>query len=107
MKKYGYTEQMALDLCKQYDLLSPIYEFAPRGGCCFCPNARYAELKHLRTNHPDLWNKLLELENEPDLIGNMWNILTKTRIHDWEERFYWEERQMNIFDFMDERSYGG
>lgn len=56
----------------------------------------------MRTNHPDLWNKLLELEDEPDLIGNMWNVLTKTRIHDWEERFFWEERQMNIFDFMDE-----
>ena len=32
LEKYGYTEQMALDLCKKYDLLSPIYEFAPRGG---------------------------------------------------------------------------
>ena len=100
LEKYGYTEQMAFDLCKKYDLLSPIYEFAPRGGCWFCPNARYAELKHLRTHHPDLWNKLLELENEPDLIGNMWNTLTKTRIHDWEERFFWEERQMNIFDYL-------
>ena len=102
LKKYGYTEQMAFDLCKKYDLLSPIYEFAPRGGCWFCPNARHAELKHLRTHHPDLWSKLLELENEPDLIGNMWNMLTKTRIHYWEERFYWEERQMNIFDYLRE-----
>ena len=72
------------------------------GGCWFCPNARYVELKHPWTHHPDLWNKLLELENEPDLIGNMWNTLTKTRIHDWEERFYWEERQMNIFDYLKE-----
>lgn len=100
LEKYGYTEQRALDLCKKYDLLSPIYEFAPRGGCWFCPNARYAELKHLRTNHPDLWNKLLKLENEPNLIGNMWNTLTKTKIHDWEEQFYWEERQLSIFDFF-------
>lgn len=102
LEKYGYTEQMAFDLCKKYDLISPIYDFAPRGGCWFCPNARYAELKHLRTHHPDLWDKLLELENEPDLIGNMWNTLTKTRIHDWEERFYWEERQMNVFDYLEE-----
>ena len=101
LEKYGYTEQMAFDLCKKYDLLSPIYSFAPRGGWWFCPNARYAELKHLRTYHPDLWIKLLELENEPDLIGNMWNTLTKTRIHDWEERFYWEERQINIFEFIE------
>lgn len=102
LEKYGYTEQMAFDLCKKYDLLSPIYEFTNRGGCWFCPNMRYAQLKHLRTHHRDLWSKLLELENEPDLIGNMWNTLTKTRIHDWEERFYWEERQMNIFDYLKE-----
>lgn len=102
LQKYGYTEQMAFNLCKKYDLLSPLYDFAPRGGCWFCPNARYAELKHLRTYHRDLWDKLLQLEDEPDLIGNMWNTLTKTRIHDWEERFYWEERQMNIFDYLKE-----
>ena len=107
LEKYNYTEKMAFDLCKKYDLLSPIYEFTNRGGCWFCPNMRYAQLKHLRTHHPDLWNKLLELENEPDLIGNMWNTLTKTKIHDWEERFYWEERQMNIFDFINRDDAGG
>ena len=101
LEKYGYTEQMAFDLCREYDLLSPTYGFATRGGCWFCPNARYEELKHLRTNHRDLWNKLLALENEPNLIENKWNTLTNTSIHDWEERFYWEERQMSIFDFMD------
>ena len=102
LEKYGYTEQMAFDLCKEYGLLSPIYEFAPRNGCWFCPNTRSTQLKHLRTYHRDLWQKLLELENEPDLIGNMWNTLTKTRIHDWEERFYWEEQQMDIFDYLRE-----
>lgn len=104
LEKYGYTEKMAFELCEKYDLLSPIYDFVPRGGCWFCPNARYAELKYLRTNHRNLWDKLLELENEPDLIGNMWSTLTKTKIHDWEERFYWEEQQMTIFDFMEEKN---
>lgn len=101
LEKYRYTEQMAFELCEKYDLLSPIYDFAPRGGCWFCPNARYAELKHLRTNHRNLWDKLLKLENEPNLIGNKWNTLTNTSIHDWEERFFWEEQQMTIFDFME------
>lgn len=35
LKKYGYTEDMAFDLCKKYGLLSPIYEFAERGGVGF------------------------------------------------------------------------
>ena len=50
--------------------------------------------------HPDLWNILLNLENEPDLIGNMWNKRNKIGIHDLEDRFFWEEQQMNIFDFI-------
>lgn len=100
LEKYGYTEKMAFDLCKKYDLLSPIYDFAPRGGCWFCPNARDCELRHLRNNHRDLWDKLLELERTPNLIGNIWNTLTKTSIHDKEEQFLWESRQMNIFDYI-------
>lgn len=102
LEKYEYTEQMAFDLCKKYDLLSPIYDFAPRGGCWFCPNARDEELKHLRNNYPDLWKKLLDLENEPNLVGNIWNTLTKTSIHRKEEQFMWEDRQTTIYDYMEE-----
>lgn len=98
LQKYGYTEKMSYQLCDKYGLLSPVYKVAKRGGCWFCPNARLPELRHLRKNHRELWNKLLELENEPDLIGNMWNTLTKTRIHDLDENFYWEEQQMSLFD---------
>lgn len=99
LAKYGYTEQAAFDLCKRYDLLSPVYDFAPRGGCWFCPNTRRAELKHLRDTHRELWDRLLELEEIPDLIGNKWNTLTNTSIHDWERRFAQEEKQI-CFDFI-------
>lgn len=102
MQKYRYTEQMAFNLCKKYDLLSPVYSFVPRNGCWFCPNARDCALRYLRNNHRDLWDKLLELENIPNLIGNKWNTLTQTSIHDKEEQFMWEDRQMNIFDYIKE-----
>ena len=68
---------MAFELCKKYDLLSPIYEFTERGGCWFCPNAKEKELRHLRKNHIEHWNTLLFLENDPETIGNMWNVLKK------------------------------
>lgn len=32
LAKYGYTEEDAVNLCKKYGLLSPIYDFARRGG---------------------------------------------------------------------------
>lgn len=40
LQKYGYTEQMAFDLCKKYNLLSPIYDFAPRGGMLVLPERK-------------------------------------------------------------------
>ena len=100
LEKYGYTEKMTFELCEKYGLLSPIYDFAPRGGCWFCPNARYFELKHLRTFHRDLWDKLLNLEKEPNIVGKIWNTLIKRSMADNEEMFFWEEAQMDIFDFL-------
>lgn len=47
LEKYGYTEQMAYDLCKEYGLLSPTYSFANRGGVLVLPertNARTTTL---------------------------------------------------------------
>lgn len=32
LEVYGYTEEMALELCREYGLLSPVYQFATRGG---------------------------------------------------------------------------
>ena len=61
LEKYRYTEHMAFELCKKYDLLSPIYEFTERGGCWFCPNAKEKELRHLRKNHIEHWNTLLHI----------------------------------------------
>ena len=100
LEKYGYTEKMAFELCKKYGLLSPSYSFATRGGCWFCPNARDGELRHLRDNHPELWERLLKLEDEPDKVGYCFNALTKTSIHQKERQFSNEDAQMTIFDFL-------
>ena len=54
----------------------------------------------MRKYHPDLWKKLLSLEDEENLAGPIWNTLTKTSLHSKEEQFFWEEQQMNIFDYL-------
>lgn len=64
LAKYGYTEQMAYDLCAAHELLSPIYAMSSRGGCWFCPNAKIPELAHLRQYHPELWAELEKLGRE-------------------------------------------
>ena len=100
LAKYGYTEKMAFDLCSDYGLLSPIYKIAKRGGCWFCPNMRPCQVRNIRDNHPELWIKLLELEKEENLIGNIWNTLKKISVWELEEQYFWEEAQMTVYDFL-------
>ena len=54
LEKYGYTEQMAFDLCKKYDLLSPIYEFCPRGGVLVLPKCTICRVKAPADESPGL-----------------------------------------------------
>lgn len=64
LDKYGIGKEEAMEMSKAAGLLSPVYEFARRSGCWFCPNASERELVHLRKHHPELWNRLLELGKE-------------------------------------------
>lgn len=66
--KYGYTQEMARKLCNDMGLLSPIYGFAKRGGCFFCPNAGYEELRHLWEHHRYLWDDLRQICEHPELV---------------------------------------
>lgn len=90
---YGITESKAWDICKAHDLLSPIYQFAKRNGCFFCPNASMKELRHIYYNHPDLWFKLRELQETPNTSRRCF---TKSKtILDLEIQFMLEERKNN------------
>lgn len=102
LEKYGFTEKMAMEICGKYNLISPIYEFSKRDGCWFCPNANDSQLKFLRDNNGDLWRKLLELEERTGelYIGNIFDTRGGRSIHQLEEKFKWQDAQMNIFDFM-------
>lgn len=97
--KYGYTQEMARNLCKERGLLSPIYEFAKRGGCFFCPNARDEELRHLRKHHPDLWEEMMKIQTDPETVRpGKFRVVEGLR--DIERNFELEENQISFFDFM-------
>lgn len=66
LAKYGVTEAIAMDMCRERGLLSPIYEFTNRNGCWFCPNAKIGEWRNLVQYHPELFEKLLDLERDYD-----------------------------------------
>lgn len=62
LAKYGVTELEAAHLCQRYGLYSPGYKFSKRNGCWFCPNCKYSEWAHTIFSHPDLFDKLIDLE---------------------------------------------
>lgn len=69
LAKYGYTEEMAAELCKERGLYSPAYEFSKRNGCWFCPNCRMSEFAEFKRRHPDLWQRLLDLGKVENLAS--------------------------------------
>ena len=73
LKKYNLTETDAFNLCKKNGLLSPIYNLTKRNGCWCCPNAKDTELLHILNNHADLFNKLIEWENQKNVVNKNFN----------------------------------
>ena len=62
---------MAYDLCKKYNLLSPIYfkEKTTRNGCWNCPNQSIFAFMQLKIDKPEKWEMLRELSKTPNLCS--------------------------------------
>ena len=91
---YGITEAQAFDICRRADLLSPAYNGGrQRLGCWFCHNQRLGELRRLRREHPALWKRMLELDNDARR-----RFTPTASVHDLERRFELEERQISLFE---------
>ncbi len=100
LEKYGYTEQMAKELCERYGLLSPIYKFTKRNGCWFCPNQRDCELDFLFKNHKELFLKLVELQRTPNKASEKWN--RQFTINEIYQQLVLRNNQISVFDLMEE-----
>lgn len=90
LAKYGITEAMAKDICKEAGLLSPIYEVTDRNGCFFCPNASEKEVRYLYEHHKNLWIMLHQLQETPNTSRRCFT-RNKT-IFDYEMQFFEEKR---------------
>ena len=98
LNKYGYTESMAKDLCKDYDLLSPVYEISKRNGCWFCMNCGDSEWVWLMKNKPEFVERLIQLEKTDNLFRLC---LTRTETpSQLFERLTPAADQITIFDLM-------
>ena len=77
LSKYGLTENDAVELCKKYNLLSPVYEISRRNGCWFCPYAKDKEILHFLKNNCNIFDKLIEWEKEENLSCYCMNFTEK------------------------------
>jgi len=98
LEKYGYTQDNSRDLCDINDLLSPSYEMSKRGGCWFCPNAKLCEHRYIKENMPDVWDRFIALENEPNIAHDKWNSYTGETLAERNEKLKY--KQLHIMDFI-------
>lgn len=84
----GITQTRAKEICKEYNMVNPIYEDLKfkRDGCWFCPNVSKAEVEYLKNNHKDLYEIL---KSEYEVFKNT-NVLThlKNNRNQWVRHFY-------------------
>ena len=69
------------------DMLSPTYETGERDGCWFCHNQGIKQLRRLRKDYPDLWQKLLRLDLDSPVTFRP----DGHTIHDFDRRFAAED----------------
>jgi len=68
LEKHNITERRARDICKSNGLLSPVYEFTSRNGCWFCPNCKDGEWQNMIYKHEELFDMLIDLEQNTSNI---------------------------------------
>lgn len=62
MAELGIKEYDPFDICRKYNLLSPLYDLGiKRDGCWFCPNAAKFERQYAKEHYPELVEKIYKM----------------------------------------------
>lgn len=98
--EWGITEAEALQICydRGFDF-GGLYEIYRRASCWCCPLQRIDELRKLRLHHPELWVRLMAMDNRaremygPGPLGQFKQNWSVERL---EERFAQEDLQSRL-----------
>ena len=99
--EWGITEAEALKICydRGYDW-DGLYEIYNRCSCWCCPLQRIDELRKLRRHHPELWERLMDIDRRAlaqfgrNPLGQFKEGWT---VADLEQRFAFEDDQLSMF----------
>ena len=100
LAEYGITESMTGDICKKYNLLSPIYEEQSRNGCWFCPNNKIKYFAQLKKEYPNLWNELVKLNENKNTVSRYFNY--QYTFEQIEREIELLNNQITLFDLIGE-----
>ena len=96
------TEAMTYDICRKYNLLSPIYEERKRGGCWFCPNQSIEEFAALKKEYPQLWDELKALSSDKEIVSQGFKYgQTFNRV---EQQVDTINNQITLFELIDKQN---
>lgn len=94
--EWGITEAQALQICYNHGFdFGGLYEIYHRVSCWCCPLQRIDELRKLRHHHPQLWEKLREMDDRARAqfgSGPLGQFKQNWSIERLEERFALEEK---------------
>ena len=95
--EWGISEAQALQICydRGYDF-GGLYEIYRRASCWCCPLQRIGELQKLRTHHPELWARLLDMDNRARAqfkTGPLGKFKQNWSVEQLEKRFACEEKE--------------
>ena len=60
--EWGWDDNKCKSVCKEHDLLNPLYDKFDRLGCWCCPKQPRNSLKVIQRDYPSLWNIIKQLE---------------------------------------------
>ncbi len=95
--EWGITEAQALQICydRGFDF-GGLYEIYHRASCWCCPLQRIENLRKLRTHHPELWARLLDMDNRARAMfgpGPLGQFKKDWSVERLEERFAREKKE--------------
>lgn len=107
--EWGITEVQALQICydRGFDW-GGLYEIYRRCSCWCCPLQRIDELRKLRRHHPELWERLREMDKRAFAqfgASPLGQFKKDWSVELLEQRFAAEDAQVTIAEFLEWRLF--
>lgn len=83
----GWDEALCGLEAQYMNMLAPTYATGERDGCWFCHNQGIKQLRRLRHDYPDLWEKLMQLDVDSPVTFHA----DGHTVHDFDRRFQAED----------------